>query len=145
MHWIDPNAIEIERNTVRIDRNAKYDEQEKMSVAKCVLKENERLMALRPLVSQQFTAPVVLFVTGFTFVLLLWRPTWRFSTGEHVGVISIFAGEGFPTVWTWRGPSLLMLLVVLVQVTLAVVRSPTLMPGARKLLSLWVMCSLMKL
>ena len=145
MHWIDRNAMEIKLNTVRIDRNTKYDEQEEVSVAKRVLKENGRLMALRLLVSQQLTAPVVLFVTGITFVLLLWRPTQCFSTGEHVGVMSIFAGEGFPRVWTWRGPSLLMLLVVLVQVTFAVVRSPTLRPGARKLLPLWVMCSLMKL
>ena len=94
--------------------NAKFDKQEEVSVVKRVSKENGRLMALRFLVSQQLAAPVVLFITGITSVLLLWRPARCFSAGEHVGVISIFAGEGFPTVWTGRGPSLLMLLVVLV-------------------------------
>ena len=83
-------------------------------MAKHVSKENGRLMALGFLVSQQLAAPVVIFITGITFMLLLLWPTRCFSAGKHVGVISIFAGEGFPTVWTGRGPSLLMLLVVLV-------------------------------
>ena len=61
--------------SIAMHRNAKYDEQEEVSVAKHVLKENGRLMAFRLLVSQQLTAPVVLFVTCITFVLLLWRPT----------------------------------------------------------------------
>ena len=106
-------------------------------------KENGRLVALGFLVSQQLAVPVVFFVTGLTFVLLLWRPTRCFSAREHVGVISIFTGEGFPTIRTGRGPSLLMLFIVLIQVTLAAVRSPTMWPGTGKLLSLWIMCSLM--
>ena len=65
-------------------RNAKCDEQGEASVARNVLKENGRLMALRLLVSQQLTASAVFFVTCITFVFLLWRSTQCFSTGEHV-------------------------------------------------------------
>ena len=78
-------------------------------------------MAFGFLVPQQFTAPVILLVTGVTVVFLLWRSTWGLSTGEHVGVIPILASEGLTTVGTQGCPPLTMLFEVLVEMTLAIV------------------------
>ena len=100
-------------------------------------------MALGLLVPQLFTVSVILLVTSVTFMLLLWRSTWSFSTGQHMGIIPILA-EGLPTVRTWGCPPLMMLLKMLIEVTLAVVRSTTFRPIAGKFLSLWVMCSLVE-
>ena len=82
--------------SITMHRNAKFKEYEEISVVERMSKENGRLVALGFLVSQQLAVPVVFFVTGLTFVLLLWRPTRCFSAREHVGVVSIFTGEGFP-------------------------------------------------
>ena len=101
-------------------------------------------MALGFLVPQQFTAPVILLVTGVTLVLLLWRSTRGLSTGKHVGVIPILASKGLTTVGTRRGPPLTMLFEMLVKMTLAVIGSTTVGPGARELLPLWIMCSLVE-
>ena len=103
----------MQRISIAMHSNAKKSDEEAKTVRN-MLEQNRRLMVLGLLVSQQFTASVILLVTSVTFVFLLWRSTRPFSTGQYVGIIPILAGKGLHTVRTWGCPPLLMLLIMLI-------------------------------